>query len=106
MAELLSTQSYDGVAADLLAERLALPRAELFEAVGSTMDVAHGLASDGAPAGTLVLANTQLAGRGRGGRRWAAEPGAGVWLTLIERPNDVGAVEVLSLRVPTVEDWR
>lgn len=90
---------YDGRTAPALAAVLALPRVMLLEEVGSTMDVAHQLASEGAPAGTLVLANAQRSGRGRAGRRWSAEPGAGIWLTLVERPNDPRAVEVLSLRV-------
>ena len=33
------------------------------------------------------------------GRTWRSEPGAGVWLTLIERPRDVAALDVLSLRI-------
>ena len=55
------------------------------------MDVAHALAAEGAPAGTVVLADHQSAGRGRGGRAWLSEAGAGIWLTLIERPQDVRA---------------
>ena len=68
-----------------------------FGAVGSTLDVAHALAPTAA-SGTLVIADEQTAGRGRHGRRWASEPGAGVWLTLIERPSDARALDVLSLR--------
>ena len=56
-------------------------------------------AAEGAPAGTLVVADAQTAGRGRSGRTWTSERGAGVWLTLIERPRDVDALDVLSLRV-------
>jgi BirA family biotin operon repressor/biotin-[acetyl-CoA-carboxylase] ligase len=33
------------------------------------------------------------------GRAWRSESGAGVWLTLIERPRDVAALDVLSLRI-------
>jgi BirA family biotin operon repressor/biotin-[acetyl-CoA-carboxylase] ligase len=33
------------------------------------------------------------------GRAWRSEAGAGVWLTLIERPRDVAALDVLSLRI-------
>jgi BirA family biotin operon repressor/biotin-[acetyl-CoA-carboxylase] ligase len=62
------------------------------------MDVAHDLAAEGAPAGSVVLADHQTAGRGRGGRSWQSEAGAGIWLTLIERPEDARAVEVLALR--------
>jgi len=82
-----------------LALELGVPRVELRDVVPSTLDVAHALAEGGAPGGTLVLANRQTAGRGRGGRRWASPAGAGVWLTLVERPDDASALEVLSLRL-------
>ena len=78
---------------------LGAPRVELFESVPSTMDVAHRAAEKGAPAGTLVLADEQSSGRGRGGKSWASAPGAGIWLTLVERPADISGLEVLSLRV-------
>ncbi len=63
------------------------------------MDVAHKLAADDAPAGTLVIANEQRAGRGRGGKTWQSSPDAGLWLTLIERPADTSGLDVLSIRV-------
>lgn len=78
---------------------LELPRVELLESTTSTLDVAHSLAARGAPAGTLVIANEQTAGRGRGGKSWQSSPGAGLWLTLIERPSDSSGLGVLSLRV-------
>ncbi|HMG71390.1 MAG TPA: biotin--[acetyl-CoA-carboxylase] ligase [Gemmatimonadaceae bacterium] len=78
---------------------LELPRVELLESTSSTLDVAHRLAAQGAPAGTLVIANEQTAGRGRGGKSWQSSPGAGLWLTLIERPSDNSGLGVLSLRV-------
>jgi BirA family transcriptional regulator, biotin operon repressor / biotin---[acetyl-CoA-carboxylase] ligase len=90
---------YDGVSAEEVRHRLAVPRAAVFESLGSTMDVAHTMAADGAPPGTIVLADHQTAGRGRGGRAWQSEAGAGIWLTLIERPEDARAIEVLALRV-------
>lgn len=62
------------------------------------MDVAHRLAAAGAESGTLALADRQTAGRGRAGKSWASAPGAGVWLTMIERPGDTLSLEVLSLR--------
>jgi BirA family biotin operon repressor/biotin-[acetyl-CoA-carboxylase] ligase len=90
---------YDGYTAEALRALLGLPRVELYESISSTLDVAHSLGGAGASAGTLVLAEQQLAGRGRGGRRWASAPGSGIWLTLVERPADPSAVELLSLRV-------
>lgn len=93
------TARYEGHTGEELARLLALPRVDLFDAVNSTMDLAHELAEGGAPAGTMVLADAQHSGRGRAGRRWTSEPGAGLWLTLVERPNDPSALDVLSLRI-------
>jgi BirA family biotin operon repressor/biotin-[acetyl-CoA-carboxylase] ligase len=70
-----------------------------YDEVSSTLDVAHELAAGGADAGTLIIARSQSAGRGRMGRNWRSEPGAGLWLTLIERPSDASALDVLSLRI-------
>lgn len=78
---------------------LGLPRVELLESTTSTLDVAHRIAARGAPAGTLVIANEQTSGRGRGGKSWQSLPGDGLWLTLIERPADSSGLGVLSLRV-------
>ncbi|HEU4988417.1 MAG TPA: biotin--[acetyl-CoA-carboxylase] ligase [Gemmatimonadaceae bacterium] len=90
---------YDGCDAAEIARRVGVPSAVLFMQVGSTLDVAHERAAAGAPAGTLVLADEQTAGRGRQGRNWVSESGSGIWMTLVERPADPAAVAVLSLRV-------
>lgn len=82
-----------------LVSQLGLARLDYHVRVTSTMDVAHALAEEGAPAGTLVLASSQAAGRGRSGKSWTSEPDAGLWCTLIERPRDVRALAVLALRV-------
>ena len=74
------------------------PRALLFEELSSTMDVAHQAAAKGAPSGTLVLAERQLSGRGRGGRAWVSDAPSGIWLTLIERPWEGVPVELMSIR--------
>lgn len=89
----------DGASAIELAHELSLPAVHLYEQIGSTMDVASALGDRGTAAGTLVLADAQLSGRGRGGRRWSSAPGAGLWLTLLERPNDPTALPVLPLRI-------
>jgi BirA family transcriptional regulator, biotin operon repressor / biotin---[acetyl-CoA-carboxylase] ligase len=90
---------FDGATHEAIERMLELPRVELLESTTSTLDVAHRLAARGAPAGTLVIANEQTAGRGRGGKSWQSSPGAGLWLTLIERPSDTSGLGVLSLRV-------
>ncbi len=53
---------------------------------GSTNDEAARLARAGARHGTIVLAESQRAGRGRDGRTWASPPGVGVYLSAIVRP--------------------
>ncbi|MDE3095157.1 MAG: biotin--[acetyl-CoA-carboxylase] ligase [Chloroflexota bacterium] len=59
----------------------------IFEpSVGSTMDVARGAAGQGAPEGTLALADEQTAGRGRLGRSWLAPPAVNLLSTLLLRP--------------------
>lgn len=60
---------------------------ERHERVGSTMDVAAELASRGAPAGTVILAEEQTAGRGRAGRVWLAPPGTCLLFTVLLRPD-------------------
>lgn len=89
--------AYDGEAVAALASRWALPGVLAYGAVSSTLDVAHVVAPT-AVSGTLILADEQTSGRGRHGRRWASAAGAGVWLTLIERPTDGRALDVLALR--------
>jgi len=56
------------------------------QCVGSTNDVAEQIASGEAPNGTLVLAETQLSGRGRFGRIWFSPERTGIYASLIIRP--------------------
>ena len=58
-----------------------------FETIGSTNDFAKELAMGDAPHGTLVVADEQTAGRGRGDRRWQTPKGSGLALSLILRPE-------------------
>ncbi|MEM3873629.1 MAG: biotin--[acetyl-CoA-carboxylase] ligase [Candidatus Bathyarchaeia archaeon] len=54
--------------------------------VGSTNDWAKELAELGAPEGTVAIAETQTAGRGRLGRKWLS-PKGGLWFSIIFRPR-------------------
>jgi BirA family biotin operon repressor/biotin-[acetyl-CoA-carboxylase] ligase len=56
-------------------------------ATGSTNDAAAALAHDGAPHGTLVVAEEQTAGRGRAGSSWFTPPGSALALSLVIRPG-------------------
>ena len=62
-------------------------RVECLETVDSTNTRAKQLAELGEPEGTLVVAEEQTAGKGRRGRGWASEPGIGIWMSLILRPQ-------------------
>lgn len=59
----------------------------LHDVVGSTQDELRALAEQGAPEGTLVIAEQQTSGRGRMGRSWVSPPGKGVWMSLLLRPS-------------------
>ena len=98
-AGVASSGAYDGVAAETLAARLGVPVVVALDSTASTLDVAHSLAADGAPGGTFILAETQTSGRGRSGKRWTSAPGAGIWLTLIERALDPATISLLALRL-------
>jgi len=52
----------------------------------STNTRAKELAAQGAPEGTLVIAEKQTKGRGRRGRSWFSPPGDGIYFSLILRP--------------------
>jgi BirA family transcriptional regulator, biotin operon repressor / biotin---[acetyl-CoA-carboxylase] ligase len=95
----VAANGYDGVRPGALAAMLRVPTVRVYESVPSTLDVAHELGARGAESGTLVLADSQTAGRGRGGKRWASAPGAGIWMTLVERDVDAAVIELLSLRL-------
>ena len=67
--------------------------------VDSTNRYARMLAAQGAAHGTLVIAETQTAGRGRRGRGWVSPAGEGIFMTLILRPQaHPSRVSLLSLR--------
>ena len=58
-----------------------------YDRTDSTNTRARQLAEQGAPHGTLVVADSQTAGKGRRGRHWEAPDGTGIWMTLILRPE-------------------
>ncbi len=55
--------------------------------VDSTQTVAFALAADGAPDGTVVVAEYQEEGRGRSGRAWYAPPGSALLASVVVRPR-------------------
>jgi BirA family transcriptional regulator, biotin operon repressor / biotin---[acetyl-CoA-carboxylase] ligase len=61
-------------------------RLQGFAELDSTNEEAKRQAASGAPAGTLIWAKTQTAGRGRRGRSWVSVPG-NLYLSLLLRPE-------------------
>lgn len=59
----------------------------VFASTGSTNDVAARLGREGAAGGLVIFAEQQTAGRGRFGRAWVSPPGAGIWVSLVLRPE-------------------
>ncbi|MGE7949320.1 biotin--[acetyl-CoA-carboxylase] ligase [Lysinibacillus sp. NPDC093688] len=58
-----------------------------FDVVDSTQIIAHKLAQEGAPHGTIIIGEEQTAGRGRMARPWESANGTGIWMTVIVRPD-------------------
>lgn len=59
----------------------------VLEETDSTNEEAKRQGAAGAPDGTLCLAERQTGGKGRLGRSWSSPPGAGVWMSLLLRPQ-------------------
>lgn len=57
------------------------------ESTDSTQKVAHRLAQEGCPDGTLVIAEEQTNGRGRLARNWHSPKFTGIWMSLVLRPK-------------------
>ena len=91
--------TWDGLDEAALARRTRAPRAIIRASVPSVMDIAHELGEQGAPSGTIVIADEQTAGRGRAGRQWFSPPGAGLWLAMLLRPSSPPSGGALAIRV-------
>ena len=75
------------VLAQALAGNALVRRVEVLDETPSTNLAAKEFALEGAPSGTLVLANRQTAGRGRRGRTWESEAGTSLCMSLLLRPE-------------------
>lgn len=67
----------------VLEQRWNVPLLEAHEVLGSTNDRLRALARRGAPAYTVVVAEEQTAGRGRGGSAWISPAGMGIWMSVL-----------------------
>lgn len=69
-----------------LGTRLVGRRILVYPEVASTNATASELGDRGEPEGTVVVAETQTAGRGRLGRPWFSAPHLGLWTSILLRP--------------------
>lgn len=60
-----------------------------FNETGSTNIDAKRYAEEGEPHGTTVVANMQMAGRGRRGRLWQSPAGSAIYMTILLKPQFV-----------------
>lgn len=77
--------SIDVIRRELETERIG-SQIFLFGDVSSTTDALRRLAETGAREGTVVLAESQNAGRGRQGARWLSPPGGNLYASVLLRP--------------------
>jgi BirA family biotin operon repressor/biotin-[acetyl-CoA-carboxylase] ligase len=69
-----------------------------FDTIGSTNDEALRQARAGADEGLCVVAKQQTAGRGRHGRNWVSNDGAGLYFSVVLRPDlDVQFLPLITL---------
>ena len=81
-----------------LQEQRPLTNLHYFPTIGSTMTEASRLARDGAPHGTVVVAEEQTAGLGRMGRSWTSEPEVGIYCSVVLRlPLPPAELPIVSL---------
>jgi BirA family transcriptional regulator, biotin operon repressor / biotin---[acetyl-CoA-carboxylase] ligase len=92
-------ERWEGCSADELRAAWGTPEVHLYAAISSTNDAARRLGEGGAPPGTIVLAEEQTAGRGRGRRAWSSAPGLGLWISILYRPPSRGEIGPLPLHV-------
>jgi BirA family transcriptional regulator, biotin operon repressor / biotin---[acetyl-CoA-carboxylase] ligase len=115
---------------DLLLPEILRPllRGTIFEAsihhffkIGSTNTAAMAAAAEGAPEGSVFLAEEQTAGRGRGAHAWESTRSAGIYCSVVFRPGSVpyealvlalasglavrAAIEQIDARIPIDLKW-
>ena len=72
---------------DVLAGTIFAGKLHFFPSTGSTNSDALAAARNGAPHGSVFLADEQTAGRGRGDHRWHSAAGEGLYVSVLLRPT-------------------
>jgi BirA family biotin operon repressor/biotin-[acetyl-CoA-carboxylase] ligase len=90
-------KSWDGPDVAELQKRWERDSVHVMTSVTSTNDEARRLAEEGAAHGTIVIAGEQSRGRGRAGRSWASPAGAGLYLSMVFRPEVLESAGTVSI---------
>ena len=89
-------ESWEGRPVEEWARRWDVPHVEAYHELPSTNDRLRALADAGAAHFTVVTADSQTSGKGRGGKRWESPGGMGLWISFLVR----GESEVPPTLVP------
>ncbi|MEN6508714.1 MAG: biotin--[acetyl-CoA-carboxylase] ligase [Smithella sp.] len=81
-----------------LAGKMIGHRLHYYKDIGSTNDEAFRLGEEGAPEGTVLIAESQSSGRGRMQRIWYSPPGANIYTSMILRPP-VGTIQATQIPI-------
>lgn len=82
----------DSDALDAALERTIFPgKLHIFPSIDSTNTLAMQEAAKGAPHGSVYIAEEQTSGRGRGDHAWHSEPYAGLYVSILLRPQMAAA---------------
>ncbi len=86
------SQTFADALSQLLTTQFLGRPLHFFPTIDSTNVYAAQLAREGAPAGTVVIADEQTGGKGRLGRSWVSPAGVNLYVSLILRPSVATAV--------------
>src|SRR5690606_34012746 len=92
-------RQWEGWSAAELAARWGAGQVRLFARVGSTNAVGRRLGLTEGAAPLVIVADEQVAGRGRAGRGWHSPAGLGLWVSAVVPPVDAQLMPSLPLRV-------
>ena len=78
---------WEGRPVEEWARRWGVPHVEAYDELPSTNDRLRVLAEDGASHFTVVTADFQTGGKGRGGKHWDSPRGMGLWISFLVRSD-------------------
>ncbi|MBI5670392.1 MAG: biotin--[acetyl-CoA-carboxylase] ligase [Chloroflexi bacterium] len=92
------------LSAETVQRRLAPRAVRYYDRVDSTNDVALEWLRTGAAAGSAVIADEQMKGRGRLGRTWHTPPGVALAVSVVLRPEAAQVAQVTMLGALAIYD--